>query len=248
MNLFTITSLNPEAFAFAVGMAFAAGLIRGFSGFGATMTLAPSLTFVMDPTEAIAIALMLEITGAAQFLPRAARDANWHEFAPLTVAACAMAPIGSYFLVTLDPEITRRMIGGTVVVFVFLMLVGYRFKRKPSMTASVSVGGIGGLLLGSTGVGGPPVILYLLSSPAPAETARANIIIHIGVTSTALLLILWFLGALDMVSLWRGITLFPILLAANWVGASLFRLASEIIFRRFALIFLACIGFVTLFA
>ena len=48
-----------------------------------------------------------------------------------------------------------------------------------------------------------------------------------------------------MVSLWRGLVLFPILLAANWTGARLFGLAGDSVFRRFALIFLACVGLVT---
>ena len=98
---------------------------------------------------------MMEIAGTAQQLPRAARQANRREFAPLTVSACAIAPFGSYLLVTLDPDLTRRMIGGTVMVFVFIMLAGYRFKGQPSLAAALSVGGFGGLLLGSTGVGGP---------------------------------------------------------------------------------------------
>ncbi len=246
MDLFAALELTYKAFAFAAAMAFAAGLIRGFSGFGATMTLAPSLSLVMPPTEAVAIALIMEIAGASQLLPRAAREANWREFAPLTVAACVLAPAGSYFLVTLDPDITRRMIGATVVIFVFIMLAGYRFKGRPSLSASLSVGGLGGLLLGSTGVGGPPVILYLLSTPSPAETARANIIIHIGVTSAVLLVMLWLHQVLGVVSLWRGLILFPILITANWAGARLFGLTSEMTFRRFALIFLACVGLVAL--
>lgn len=246
MDLLAALALSPTAFAFAVAMAIAAGLIRGFTGFGATMTLAPSLSLVMTPPEAVTIALMMEIAGTAQQLPRAAREADWREFAPLTVSACAIAPIGSYLLVTLDPDLTRRMIGGTVVVFVFIMLAGYRFKGQPSLAAALSVGGFGGLLLGSTGVGGPPVILYLLSTPTPADRARANIIIHIGTTAAVLLFLLWLHQVLDIVSLWRGLVLFPILLAANLIGGRLFGLVSESAFRRFALIFLACVGLVTL--
>lgn len=246
MDPFAALSLGPMAFIFAAAMAAAAGLIRGFSGFGATMTLAPSLSLVMPPPEAVAVALTLEVAGASQLFPRAAREADWREFAPLTLAACAIVPFGSYLLVTLDADLTRRMIGATVLIFVFVMLSGYRFKGRPSMTASVSVGGLGGLLLGSTGVGGPPVILYLLSTPTPVQVQRANIIIHIGLTSAALLVLLWLHQALGIVSLWRSLVLFPVLLAANWAGARLFGFASEALFRRFALIFLACVGFVAL--
>ena len=132
------------------------------------------------------------------------------------------------------------------MVFVFIMLAGYRFKGQPSLAAALLVGGFGGLLLGSTGVGGPPVILYLLSTPTPADRARANIIIHIGTTTAVLLFLLWLHQVLDFVSLWQGLVLFPILLAANWIGGRLFGLASQSAFHRFALIFLACVGLVTL--
>ena len=60
MDPFAALSLDPVAFAFAAVMAGAAGLIRGFSGFGATMTLAPALSLVMPPPEAVAVALMME--------------------------------------------------------------------------------------------------------------------------------------------------------------------------------------------
>ena len=36
----------------------------------------------------------------------------------------------------------------------------------------MSVGAISGALLGAAGIGGPPVILYLLSGPAPVGHAR----------------------------------------------------------------------------
>lgn len=246
MDPFAALSLDPVAFAFAAVMAGAAGLIRGFSGFGATMTLAPALSLVMPPPEAVAVALMMETAGASQSFPRAAREADWREFAPLTIAACAAAPFGSYLLVTLDPDVTRRMIGATVTVFVLVMLAGYRFKGRPRPAAAVSVGGLGGLLLGGTGVGGPPVILYLLSTRAPVEVQRANIVIHIGVTSAALLIILWLHQALGVVSLWRSLALFPVLLAANWAGGRLFGRADETLFRRLALVFLAGVGLVAL--
>ncbi len=248
MDPFAALALEPAALAFAAVMAAAAGLIRGFSGFGATMTLAPSLSLAMPPPEAVAVALMMEIAGASQSFPRAAREADWREFAPLTLAACAVVPLGSYLLVTLDPDLARRTIGVTVVAFVLVMLAGYRFKGRPGPAASVSVGAFGGLLLGGTGVGGPPVILYLLSTPAPVEVQRANIVIHIGLTSAALLALLWLHGALGAAALWRGLALFPVLLAANWLGGRLFGLADETLFRRCALVFLACVGLVALIA
>lgn len=248
LDIFNVLSLNPTSLIFAVGMTVAAGLIRGFSGFGATMTLAPSLSLIMKPTEAITVALIMEIAGALQLLPRASRECNWKDFAPLTIAACIIAPFGAHFLITLDPIVIRRMIGGTVVTFVLIMLTGYKFHGQPRIGVAAVIGGLGGLLLGSTGVGGPPVILYLLSLPSNATIARANIILHVGLTSTMLLFLLWYYEAFVVLSLWRALVFFPILLCSNWIGARLFKFASETIFRRFALIFLGCVGAVTLIA
>jgi uncharacterized membrane protein YfcA len=246
-DVLALLAFDARVAAVTTAMVVVAGLIRGFTGFGATMVLAPSLSFVMPPPEAVALALILELAGAAQLAPRSVGAVDWRRLAPLTATACLAAPVGSFALVFLDPEIARRMIGGTVTACVLVMLSGWRFRGHPGPASAIPVGALGGTLLGSTGVGGPPVVIYLMSTPDPAATTRANIIVHIGLTTLVLLAILAAHGTIDAVALWRAAAMLPLHLAANAVGARMFRVADERLFRRAALLFLAGTGAVALF-
>ena len=67
------------------GTAFVAGLMRGFSGFGAALTIAPVLAVAVGPRAAIPAILFLMLATSAQLAPRAIRDVNWPTVVPLSV-------------------------------------------------------------------------------------------------------------------------------------------------------------------
>ncbi len=70
----------------------------------------------------------------------------------------------------------RRWIAGVVVVFSLLLLNGARYEGPQRPATSIALGAFSGVLVGATGIGGPPIILYLLSGPdrprSPAPTLR----------------------------------------------------------------------------
>jgi len=62
-NLIDLTGLPTQSFAIAAIAVFAAGLIRGFSGFGLSAILMASIVTIIPPVELIPICYVLE--GAA---------------------------------------------------------------------------------------------------------------------------------------------------------------------------------------
>ena len=69
-------------------------------------------------------------------------------------------------------------------------------------------------MLGATSIGGPPVILYLLSGPDPIETTRANLTLYVAVSSLIGVIMLWHEGVLDAHGGWTSLWLAP----AYYVG------------------------------
>ena len=67
----------------------------------------------------------------------------------------------------------------------------------PRLATSVGLGAVSGAMLGATSIGGPPVILYLLSGPDPIETTRANLTLYVAVTSLIGVAMLWHQGVFD---------------------------------------------------
>lgn len=64
------------------GTAFFAGLMRGFSGFGAALTIAPVLALAVGPRTAIPAILIVMLVTSIQLVPRAWNSADWKTVIP----------------------------------------------------------------------------------------------------------------------------------------------------------------------
>jgi len=228
--------------ALAVGIALTGGLVRGFAGFGAGMTMVPLFTFLFGPASAIAVTMLLDGVGTAQLLPRAVRHADWRLVALLSLMTFIAAPAGLYVLFTVDAETMRRVIGAVVLTFVLLMLSGWRYQGRRRTSATLGVGALAGVLTGSTGLGGPPVVIYLLSSRDTVAQSRASIIIYYAVQTVFVLAVLGAKGVITIAVLMQCAILAPTFALAIWIGNRMFSRASETLFRRIAMLVLAAIG------
>ena len=156
------------------GIVTAAGLIRGITGFGGSMVMAPPLSLLIGPAPTVVIALALEAVAAITIPPAAVGRVQWKIVGLLTLPSLATVPLGCYLLTNLDAQLTRRLMAGSVVLFSVAMLAGFRYVGHPRPATSIALGGLSGLLLGATSIGAPPVILYLLSGPEPHAVTRAK--------------------------------------------------------------------------
>jgi hypothetical protein len=221
------------------------GVIRGFSGFGSALAMAPVLSLLVGPREAVPAATLLFMVTTAQLAPGATRKAAWDKLWPLGLASCVGVPMGVYVLLVVDPELMRRAIAVGVAVFSAILLAGWRYERTPGRALTLSVGGIGGALTGAASIGGPPVIAFLLAGPDSAATNRATLIFYF-LFSQVIAVALYVAGGIITARvLWLAVLMLPAQMAGLWIGAKLFPKASEASYRRIALGFLLLIGIVT---
>lgn len=137
--------------------------VQAFTGFGFALIATPILFFFIDPK--IAIVLMV-CTGA--FVTAALSTIYWKQIEfkralYLSAGSLIGTPIGSYLLSLLSPAHIKIMVG-CVVIVLSLLLMANRFPYlRPFRFWHLTIGGIGGLLTASTSMGGPPLVLFLLS-------------------------------------------------------------------------------------
>jgi len=223
-----------------------AGLIRGFAGFGAALAMAPPLSIIYGPTNAIMIIAIIEVIGSLQLLPGALRVVNWRSLMPLGLSACITIPLGSYTISILDPVLIQQSIAVIVLAFCFVMLTGWSPSGQGNIYATVGTGALSGFLAGSSGMAGPPVILYFLSSTDVAQKARANFIIFFAITGFVTLISILSIGQVDKSNLSVVLILCPLFLIFTWLGTRFFSRASTKIFRHIALILLISISTLSL--
>jgi hypothetical protein len=164
MDTPTLSALFGQSFSasdalLAIAIAAAAGVVRGVTGFGAAMVMAPPLALLLGPALAVPIVLLLEAFAAAPMLPQASRLARWNVLGPILGGAALCVPLGTALLTTLDPQVTRRAIAFVVLGFGVVLLAGLRWSGRHRPATGFALGGFGGAMLGATSIGGPPVIL-----------------------------------------------------------------------------------------
>ena len=219
-----------------IGIVAAGGFVRGITGFGGAMMMAPMLSVLIGPVPTVVTTLILETAAALVMFPDALPKARWRTLAYLTLPAIATVPIGGYLLLTLDPGIARKLIAGVVVVFSLMLLLGLRYSGSPRAATSIALGSLVGALLGATSVGAPPVVLYLLSGPDPVPVTRANLTLFVTAISVIGLVMLTAVGAVTVALVISALALSVVFLLATWLGGKLFVRLSETSVRRFALV------------
>jgi len=238
-----LTDWRLLAAAFATAIA---GLMRGYAGFGTAVILAPIYSVLWGPKAGVPIMLLMELIVSIQLLPKALKDADKRVILPIGGTAALMTPLGAYILITADGEVLRRAIGAFVLVFGGLLMSGWRYNGSRPLPLNMAVGAVSGLLKGSTGMSGPPVILYLLAGQEAAKTHRANLILFFSVISLISVFPPLFLGLFDLAILARSAVLLPILVICARIGAKLFHVIPQRWYRPFALIVLLGAGSIAL--
>jgi hypothetical protein len=233
--------LSP-AMALAALATAAAGIMRGYAGFGTAITLAPIYSLLWGPREGVPIMLLMEALLAGSLVPSVWRVWNRRVTLPMAGMASALLPFGAYALVAVDGETLRRVIGLSVLVFAGLLASGWRYRGARPLAANLAVGAVSGIMKGATGMSGPPVILYLLSGPEAAREHRANLIVFFGIVSLFALAPVFWLGLATTAVLIKVAALLPVLYLTVPIGVKLFGRLPEKWFRLVAYLFLFAVG------
>ena len=238
--------LLTPSLAIAAGVGLAAGIMKGYSGFGTGLVTVPIYSVMFGPVNAVAMALLLDSLATAQLLPRALPQCNWRLVGPLIAAAVPTLPLGVHILVTTEPETMRRVIAAAVTFIALVMLSGWRYRGEQRPAASVGVGALAGLVAGGTGMGGPVFVLYILSNREGAARNRASIILLAVMMVSYFFVVMLLNDAIRVETLWRTAVLAPVLIFGAWIGSRLFLGSSDVVFQRIALAFVLAVGITAL--
>ncbi len=217
---------------------FVAGIIRGYSGFGFAMVAVTSMSLVLPPSQVVPIVLILEVLASIKLVPQVWRNIDWFSLRWLLAGALVGTPIGVYLLATLPPAQMRFSISLLVLVAAFLLMWDFSWKRMPGSPLILTTGVACGMLNGGAAIGGPPVILFYLSSPAGVTVSRASIIAFFLGIDTMTLTMASIQGLITLKTLTTSAFCLLPLLIGIVVGSRLFINVDETSFRRHVLILL----------
>lgn len=210
--------LNTAIFMYCVVVVLAGAYLKGYTGFGASMFWMIGLSLALPPLQVVPMVLIFEVLTSIVLMPQIWQAVRWRSIGLLLLGTWAGMPVGIHALSTMPPTPIR--IGLAVVVFVaaILILRGFTLAREPGPLATGGVGLMAGLLNGSMGIVGPPVILFYFSSPIGVIAGRASIIAYFIGTDSVGTMMFVAQGLIDKSVYWRTLIFVPLLIAGVLAG------------------------------
>ena len=132
-----------------------------------------------------------------------------------------------------------------VAVSTGLLWRGFALAHMPNRPATLAIGAAAGAANGAFGIGGPPVILFYFASPAGMAAGRASLIAYFLLTDLMGLAAFGHQGLVTLPNLILALLLLPPLTAGVWLGARSFRTADPQRFRKWVLVILLVLAFIT---
>lgn len=225
---------------------FIGGIVRGFSGFGGALIIIPFSAAIIGPKKAVAVFYLFDLFSATPYGYTFIRQSNKREVIPLIVAAWLMIPIGAWVLGSADPLVLRWILAVIVIFMLAVLASGWRYKGVPTTPVSLGIGAFAGLSGGATGISGPIVIAYWLSSLSAAAIIRANIMVFYSLVSTMMDVVFFFRGFFTFDVVVYAMIALPLYLGGLIIGAKFFKGSSERGYRVIAYALIAASALVSL--
>ena len=219
-----------------------AGVVRGYTGFGAALIIVPIVGHIYTPLTAITFHVLIEMPALLVLLPMAIKSYDRQLINGAIMRLFIIVPIGIYFISFFPEAILHVMIGTVVVLASILMWLGVPISFAHTAWFFNGACFFSGLCQGLVGLGGPPVVTTLLSRQDDNFKTRSNIIIMMTVLLISSLVGQIINDVMSWFPLVLALHLFIFYAASNHVGKWIFLKHSQDRYRKIALIFLSIIG------
>jgi uncharacterized membrane protein YfcA len=234
--------LSVETAIYAIIAVFAAGLIKGLTGFGFSLLSVPVLVVLLGPRTAVPVIILLNAVANVVLFPLCREAAHLRRIVPLIVAGIATVPLGLLLLLSLDPEAVKLLAGCVTILFALAFLTGFQRPVRNEKWGFAAAGLISGTLNGLISTGGPPAVLFLTNQGVPKQAFRASLLAYFLFLSLASVPMFLAGGLLSVAIARCALLLLPAMFLGAFAGSKLLRKLPERGFRVTALIIVMFAG------
>jgi uncharacterized membrane protein YfcA len=201
-----MAGLSPAAFAAALGITLVAGFVKGAVGFAMPIIMMSAFSSFLSPEVALAgLVLPTVATNLSQAF-RQGVPAAWAtvvQYRRFLAGTVLFIAISAQFVSVIPQALFLALLGLPITAFAAVRLAGVNLSipLHHRDRAEYGLGVIGGLYGGVSGIWGPPLLVYLLSTGADKLTmVRVQGVVFL-VGAVALLLAHLQSGVLNAVTL-----------------------------------------------
>ncbi|MBX3512010.1 MAG: sulfite exporter TauE/SafE family protein [Xanthobacteraceae bacterium] len=236
-----------------IATALFAGVLRGATGFGSALVMAPVLSVFLGPQTGVPLTILLGLTGSVFLFPHYRTTIQYSVVGTMAVIGLFFILPGVWLLNLIDANTMRRIIAALVFTIAGSMLVFRNFSFEAQSKAVDRIGitiasALGGLIMGATGMGGLPLVTYLAGRTGTAQQKKANILFTVGALEIGTILIMVLANFFNIQTLILSAVLIAPFGFGLWLGEHWFRTKLSHIYQMILIVTLMATGlFVALF-
>ena len=231
-------SLTFNQAGFLATVAFFAGLVRGFAGFGMAAFFMSLSVLILPPITLIPVCWVMDAVASAILVRGSLSEADRSVAFGMVSGVVFGLPIGLTLTGWLPVDDSRLAALCLIITLAFLQLARFQASFLSSKPRLFGSGILVGFAAGIASVGGMVAALCVLSQDRPARVIRATLILSLVLISCLLLLWLLAFGMMDWLALKRGVALSLPVAAGVFLGKLLFRPSVEKYYKPFCLVLL----------
>lgn len=233
--MFDTLALTPNELMILAGLAFLAGLVRGFAGFALSAVMMATAVLILPPIELIPVLWVLEAVASVMMVRGGLAEADRGMAAGLVIGSALGTPIGWALTVSVSVATSSMIALGLVIGLAALQLARVRMVFLATRPGLYGSGILAGVVTGLAGIGGMIVALYTLSQDTPARVIRATLVIFLLFTSIFGAITMVAFGVFTGISILRGLVLTVPIVLGVFLGQLLFNPKFEPYYKPFCL-------------
>lgn len=229
----------------AVGLA---AFFSGITGFGFNLLATPVLLLAFPSHTAVDIALMLGLAVSVVLLlsPGVVQEVDRALLSMLTLWGLVGVPVGVLVFLQIDTNLLKAIIGAVVISYAAVVLLASNFHWVRHRRMGRSAGLFSGALAASTGLSGPPIVMYIHAHRPTGRYFRANVAAYVAILSIVSLMAHAVMGQISLSTITTAGLLTPAALAGMLAGMFAFAKIPARAFDGLVLGLLALVGLGTL--
>lgn len=221
-----------------------AAVVQAVTGFGFSLVAVPLLALLISPVPAVVAA-----TVASMLISVAVVRDDWEfirlrEVVVFTLAGIVGMPLGLWVITAVSDRVLTAVIAVALLVSTALVATGATLRSNRVTDAAVGV--TSGVMLTSTGLNGPPLVVSMQAMQMPPRPFRGTlsaVFLAQGVVAIALLAITGQMSDRAGIS---ALVAIPMLLVGWLIGNRVFHRIDPVVFRRLVLVMLSVTAVVAL--
>lgn len=221
---------------------FLAGFTQGLTGFGSVLVGLPLLTVLMDVRTAVPLMCLLALCISVILFMQLREHLHWDKVRPLLISSVPGIVFGVYVLKRVPSRFLEFVIGTVLILFSLYRLSSGTLVREIPRRWAWVFGFLSGVLGGSVGANGPPVIIYTTQQSWGKYSVKSTLIGFFMVSGTGISSV----HAVNGLITGQVLTLFaaglPALVTGVLLGSHLFHRVHTRTYRRGLYFLLVILG------